>query len=69
MFNLMPVDLMYSFQLDQGMIMSISIFGYILLAGVILLAAYLVSVSSIEPPLEHYRPPADKVKHLPDARS
>ncbi len=32
--------------------MSISLFGYTLLAGVVVLAAYLASVSSVEPPLE-----------------
>ena len=37
--------------------MNISIFGYILLAGVALLATYLVSVSRVEPPLELYKPP------------
>lgn len=34
--------------------MSITVFAYILLAALLLMAAYLVGVSSIEPPLEHY---------------
>jgi hypothetical protein len=41
------------------MCMSISLFGYVLLAVVTLLAAYLAGVSTVEPPLERYRPPAE----------
>ena len=38
--------------------MSISLFGYVLLAVVTLLAAYLAGVSKVEPPLEHSEAPA-----------
>ena len=48
--------------------MSISVFGYILFAGVFLLAAYLVAVSTVEPPLEHYQPPAAEVNRPADKR-
>ena len=34
--------------------MSITVFAYILLGMLSLLAAYLIGISSVEPPLEHY---------------
>ena len=38
--------------------MNISLFGYVLLAVVTLLGAYLAGVSTVEPPLEDYEPTA-----------
>ena len=38
--------------------MNISLFGYVLLAVVTLLGAYLAGVSTVEPPLEDYEPAA-----------
>jgi hypothetical protein len=42
--------------------MSISLFGYILLAAATLLAAYLAGVAKYEPPLEHYESAASDVR-------
>jgi hypothetical protein len=47
--------------------MNISIFGYILLALVILLAAYLMSVARVEPPLESYESSGDAEREPPPA--
>ena len=47
--------------------MNISIFGYILLAGVTSLAAYLVSVSRVDPPLESYESSRDAEREPPPA--
>ena len=58
MFTLDPPVLIAANSQTKGMCMSISLFGYVLLAVVTLLAAYLAGVSKVEPPLEHYEAPA-----------
>jgi hypothetical protein len=64
MFSLDSAVVMPAVQSNQGMNMSISLFGYTLLAGVVVLAAYLASVSSVEPPLELYTPTVEGEEQL-----
>lgn len=47
--------------------MSITVFAYILLGMLALLAAYVVGVSSVEPPLEHYDLEDDNALHWEEA--
>ena len=67
MFILIPAVVIDAHEFALRMTMSISTFGYILLAGLSLLAAYLVGVAEVEPPLEQYEPPTIAGSELPPA--